>query len=77
MSRLMNTIKTRNESNWEEVYTKSTLKWYKLAKYSTEVARNVWWVQGQERMRLLFKLRTGSAGLLKDKKRCRMVIDVR
>ena len=24
-------------------------------------------------MRLLFRLRTGSAGLLKDKKRCRMV----
>ena len=26
-------------------------------------------VQGQERVRLLFRLRTGSAGLLKDKKR--------
>ena len=26
-------------------------------------------------MRLLFRLRTGSAGLLEDKKRCRMIID--
>ena len=26
-------------------------------------------------MRLLFRLRTGSAGLLEDKKRCRMVSD--
>ena len=28
-------------------------------------------------MRLLFRLRTGSAGLLEDKKRCRMVSDER
>ena len=27
-------------------------------------------VQGQESVRLLFRLRTGSAGLLEDKKRC-------
>ena len=30
-------------------------------------------VQGQESVRLLFRLRTGSDGLLEDKKRCRMV----
>ena len=35
--------------------------------------RDVRSVQGQESMRLLFRLRTGSAGLLEDKKRCRMV----
>ena len=34
-------------------------------------------VQGQESVRLLFRLRTGSAGLLGDKKRCRMVSDER
>ena len=31
-------------------------------------------VQGQEVVRLLFRLRTSSAGLLEDKKRCEMII---
>ena len=34
-------------------------------------------VQVQESVMLLFKLRTGSAWLLEDKKRCRMVNDER
>ena len=34
-------------------------------------------VQGQESVRLLFRLRTGSAGLLEDKKSCRMISDER
>ena len=34
-------------------------------------------IQGQESVRLLFRLRTGSAGLLEDKKRCRMFSDKR
>ena len=34
-------------------------------------------VQGQESVRLLFRQRTGSAGLLEDKKRCRKVSDER
>ena len=34
-------------------------------------------VQVQESVRLLFRLRTGSAGLLEDKKRCRMVSEER
>ena len=34
-------------------------------------------IQGQESERLLFRLRTGSAGLLENKKRCRMVSDER
>ena len=33
--------------------------------------------QGQESVRLLFRLRTVSVGLLEDKKRCRMVSDER
>ena len=39
--------------------------------------RDVKSVQGQVSVRLLFKLRTGSAGLLEDKKSCRMVSDER
>ena len=32
----LNKIKARNEKDWEEeVYMKSTLKWYRLAKDST------------------------------------------
>ena len=34
-------------------------------------------VQGQESVRLLFRLRNGSAGLLEDKKICRRVSDER
>ena len=34
-------------------------------------------VQGQESVRLLFRLRTGSAGLLEGKNSCRMVSDER
>ena len=34
-------------------------------------------VQGQESVRLLFRLRTGSAELLEDNKRCRIVSDER
>ena len=71
-------IKTRNEKDWEEVvYTKGTLKKYRLAKDDTGVERDVRLVQDQESVRLLFRLRTGSFGLLEDKKRCRMVSDER
>ena len=69
MGKLKNKIKARNEKDWEEeVYTKSTLKWYRLAKDEIGVERYVKLVQGQENVRLLFRLRTGSAGLLEDKK---------
>ncbi len=53
--------------------TKSTLKWYRLAK--DDVERYMRWVQREEIVRMPFRLRTGSAGLLEDKKRCRMVSD--
>ena len=56
---------------------KSTLKWYRLVDDDTGVERYVRLVQCQESVRLLFRLRFGSAGLLKDKKRCRMVSDKR
>ena len=34
-------------------------------------------MQDQEVVRLLFRLKTSSAGLLEDKKRCEMIIDER
>ena len=34
-------------------------------------------MQGQKVVRLLFILKTGSAGLLEDKKRCKIIIDER
>ena len=53
-------IKMRNEKDWEEeVSSKSTLKWYKLAKNGAGVERYLRYVQGQEVVRLLFRLRTG------------------
>ena len=48
-----------------------------MAKDEIGVERYVRSVQGQESVRLLFRLRTGSAGLMEDKKRCRMVTDER
>ena len=60
----------RNETAWEEeVSSKTTLKWYKLAKNTARVERCLRSVQGQEVVKLLFRLRTGTAGLLEDKKR--------
>ena len=41
MGKLENKIKARNEKDWEEVYMKSTLKWYRLAKDDTRVERYV------------------------------------
>ena len=46
-----------------------------MAKNGAEVERYLRSVQGQEGVRLLFRLRTGSAGLLKDKKRSKIIID--
>ena len=39
MGKLKNKIKARNEKDWEEIYTKSTWKWYRLAKDNTGVER--------------------------------------
>ena len=51
--------KLKNEKYCEEIYTKSTLKWYRLAKDNTGVERYIRSVQGQESLRLLFRQRTG------------------
>ena len=57
----------RNKDWEEEVSSKSILKRYKLAKNGAGVERYLKSVQGQEVVKKLFKLRTGSAGLLEDK----------
>ena len=63
----------RNEKDWEEeVSSKSILKWFKLAKNGAGMER-YGSVKSQEGVRLLFRLRTGSAGLLEDKNRCKMI----
>ena len=61
----------------EEISSKSTMKWNKLAKNGAGLERYLRSMQGQEVLRLLFSQRTGSAGLLVDKKRCKMIIDER
>ena len=40
--------KLKNEKYCEEIYTKSTLKWYRLAKDNTGVERYMMSGQGQE-----------------------------
>ena len=58
----------------EEVSSKGTLSWYKLAKNIAGAERYFWSMQCQEVMSLQFRLKTGSAGLLEDKKRCKITI---
>ena len=58
MGKLKNKIKARNEKDWEEVYMKSTLKWYRLPNDNTGVERYVSLVQSQGSVQLLFSLRT-------------------
>ena len=71
-------IKMRNKKDWvEEVSSKSTLKRYDLAKNSAGVEKYLRSVPDQEFVMLLFRLRTGSAGWLEDKKSCKMIIDER
>ena len=56
-------IKMRNEkARKEEVSSKSTLKWYKLAKNGAGVERYLRSVWGQEVVWLLFSLKTGQLG---------------
>ena len=64
--------------NWcEEVEGKSSLRWYRTAKEEFEAERYIDSSLGQEAVRCRFQLRTGSAGLFEDKKRCRMTEDER
>ena len=64
------------QRSMEEIEGKSSLKWCQLVKEEAglEYTRTL---VGQEGIRLRFRLRTGSAGLFEDKKRCRMCDDER
>ena len=64
VGKLKNKIKARNEKDWEEVYTKSTLKWFRL-----EVERYV----RSGKCEVAVQVEDGSSGLLEKKKKCRMV----
>ena len=62
-------IKDKNEEDWiEEVNTISSLRWYGLAKSSLATERYVKSVEDHEAVRLRFRLRSGSAGLLQEKR---------
>ena len=64
--------KKRNLCDWEEeVVSKNSLRWYRLAK-DDGTERYIGSLQGYEGVWLMFRLRTTSAGLLQDKRRCRL-----
>ena len=61
----------------EEVSSKSTLKQCKLPKNGTGVVKYLRSVQGQKVVRLLFRLKTGSAVVFFGHEECKMIIDER
>jgi len=67
-----------NSRDWlEEVEGKSSLSWYRMVKEGAGLEQYTRSSVGHEELRLRFRLRTGSAGLLEDKKRCKMCTDDR
>ena len=71
-------VHDKNCRDWmEEIEGKSSLKWYQLVKEEAGLEEYTRSLAGQEGIRLRFRLRTGSAGLFEDKKRCRMCDDER
>ena len=72
-------VNEKNCRDWmEEIEGNSSLKWYQMVKEEAgleEYTRSLH--GGQEGVRLQFRRRTGSAGLFKDKKQCRMCDDER
>ena len=67
----------RKTAGNEEVEGKSILKWYQMMKEEARLDKYTKTLVSQEGVRLRFRLRTGSAGLFEDKKRCRMCEDER
>ena len=55
----------------------SSLRWYRAVKGVLGVEKYVASWEGHEAIRLRFRQRTGSAGLLEDKRRCRLCVDER
>ena len=71
-------VHEKNCRDWmEEIEGKSSLKWYQMVKEEAGLEEYTRSLVGQEGVRLRFRLRTGSAGLFEDKKRCRMCDDER
>ena len=67
-----------NSRDWvEEVEGKSSLRWYRKVKEVAGLEQYTRSFVGHEELRLRFRLRTGSAGLFEDKKRCRMCTEDR
>ena len=56
---------------------KSSLSWYRMVKEVAGLEQYTRSSVGHEELRIRFQLRTGSAGLFKDKKWCRMCTDDR
>ena len=69
--------KERVHEGNEKVEGKSILKWYRMMKEETRLDEYTKTLVSQEGVRLRFRLKTGSAGLFEDKKRCRMCEDER
>ena len=61
----------------EEVEGKSSLRWYRKVKEVAGLEQYTRSSVGHEELRLRFPMRTGSAGLFEDKKRCRMCTEDR
>ena len=71
-------VHERNCRDWmEEVEGKSSLKWYRMLKDEAGLEEYTRSLVGQEGVRLRFRLRTESAGLFEEQKRCRMCDDER
>ena len=69
-------MRTVHEEGWQrEVGGKSSFKWYRLAKEDFGQERYVKEFGSKGKVRLRFRLRTVSAGLLGDKERCGMCKD--
>ena len=59
-----------NRNEWkEEVEAMSSLRWYRAVKDVFGMEKYVASWEGHEAIRLRFRLRTGSVGLLEDKRR--------
>ena len=59
----------------QEVEGESSLRWYRTVNEEFEAERYIDSSLGQEAVRCRFRLRTGSAGLFEDNKRCTMTED--
>ena len=64
-------VRELNGNEWKEEV------WYKAVKDVLGVEKYVASWEGHEAIRLRFRQRTGSAGLLEDKRRCRLCVDER